>query len=192
MFRYSAVLLLALFTSNVIAECDPDFDDCDAETEVVKSPEQLAKEKALAELIKKPFVFAEVRKVDLTKEEIITNTAVFIAQKFVSSKSVIDVNSPTQGKLAGNIILKDPDAGWLDIYKYISLQLIVEAKNGRFRMQAKNVHGLLNDFGRPPEHMSGIEGRNADVLKPKTYKLLNKLLSELNSHLLKTKANSKW
>jgi len=144
MLRIFLTCIVLSFSYYAVADCDPDFEDCDAIEEM--TPEQKAKEaaeaKALEELINKPFKFAEVREVNFKKEEIIIHAASFISEKFVSGKSVIQVNDPQNGKISGNIILKDPKANFFHYFHYIQCHLIIEAKDGRFRMQAKNVKAL--------------------------------------------------
>lgn len=189
MLRYSIAIVLTLCIGQAWAECDPDFEDCDAQ--VQKSPEQIAKEKAQEELLKKPFDFTEVRKVNLKKDEIIKFSASYIAENFKSAKKVIELNDLSQGKIIGNVILRNSEAGFFDAFHGIEATIIIEAKENRFRFKAINVYGLTKDMVRSV-WSSEVDGSNAYRIKPMAYKVLNKFLTNIENYLNKAKSESKW
>jgi len=52
-----------------------------------------------------PYVFEKIESVDLSKSEIITYSAAFIAEKFVSAKSVLQLKDAELGKIVGDVVL---------------------------------------------------------------------------------------
>ena len=186
MLKYIPLLALLFFSFPAYSvNCDPEEEDCPP------TAEELAAE---AEA-KKPFKFVEVRKVKgMKKEEIIKHIASYIAENFGSAKKVIEFNDPKLGKLIGNVILMKKEIGFFTICAGIEVTIIIDAKDGRFRLSPKNIVGLMKDH--KPMGWSGsakdIEGHNAYRIKPVAYEVLNDFITEMTNYLKSANKNSDW
>lgn len=139
---------------------------------------------------KEPYVWERVNEVDLTQQEIITYAHVYLAEKFVSSKDFIQLNDPALGKLVGTVILRNKDARLLHAFHGIRGRLIIDAKDGRYRIQMTNIVGTDSD-GQP--HSWGqIEGANNYRIQPMAESVLDDFSNELTSFLASAKANEDW
>jgi hypothetical protein len=78
-----------------------------------------------------PYVFEKIETIDLKKKEIIGHANAFIAEKFVSAKRVIQLTDADLGKIVGDVILMNPDAGFFEAFKGIKTRLILDARDGR-------------------------------------------------------------
>lgn len=79
------------------------------------------------------YVFERIENVEMNKNEIIAHSAAFIAEKFVSAKSVIQLKDPELGKIVGDVVLMNSKAGFFDAFKGIKGRLILDAKDGKYR-----------------------------------------------------------
>src|SRR5216117_2098128 len=99
-------------------------------------------EKKEASTSETPYIFEKIESVELTKKEIIAHANAFIAERFVSAKSVIQLNDSDLGKIVGDVVLMKPQPGAFDAFKGIKTRLVLDAKDGRYRLQASNVEGI--------------------------------------------------
>ena len=137
-----------------------------------------------------PYVFERIENVDLNKSEIIIHSTAFIAEKFVSAKSVIQLKDPELGKIVGDVVLMNSKAGLFDAFKGIKGRLVLDAKDGRYRLQMSNIeaidgNGVVSPFGR-------LEGANRYRIEPLAKSLLAEFSDELTGYLKKAKASANW
>lgn len=150
----------------------------------------LLSQMAQAKEDKPPFIWEKIATVDLTKKEIVTYTNAFIAEKFVSGKSVIELTDPERGKIVGTVVLMNPDAKMLNPFHGIYGRLIVDAKDGRYRLQMTNIvavdsKGLKANWGE-------IESANNYRIQPMADKVLADFAAELNAYLTNAKKSAEW
>lgn len=138
----------------------------------------------------KPYVFTKVHQIDLSKKEIILHIRAYIAEKFVSAKSVIEISDLELGKLVGDISLRDPEAGWLSVYRGINARIMFDAKDGKYRLKATNVVNLSQEG--LPEPMITVEGGNRQWMEPMANRLLNDFADEVQKHLISAKSGDDW
>lgn len=136
------------------------------------------------------FVFERIEAVDLNKKEIVSHTAAFIAEKFKSSKQVLELRDDELGKIVGDIVLHNPDAGMFDGFKSIKARLIVEAKDGRYRLRITNITGIDGNGNISP--WGQIEGANQYRLEPLAEKVLPPFATDFKGYLAKAKSNNNW
>ncbi len=137
-----------------------------------------------------PYVFERIENVDLNKSEIISYSSAFIAEKFVSAKSVIQLKDSELGKIVGNVVLINSKAGFFDAFKGIKGRLVLDAKDGRYRLQMSNIeaidgNGVVSAFGR-------LEGANRYRIEPMAKSMLAEFSNELTGYLKKAKNSAKW
>lgn len=132
------------------------------------------------------FVYEKIESVELSRREIIGYAAAFLAEKFKSSKSVIELRDEDLGKIVGDVILKDEKAGMFDAFKEIKARIILDAKHGRYRLQATNLVGL---DGNGNTTFGKIEGANQYRLEPLALNVLPPFADELKAYLTKAKAS---
>ena len=137
-----------------------------------------------------PYVFERIENVDLNKSEIIIHSTAFIAEKFVLAKSVIQLKDPELGKIVGDVVLMNSKAGLFDAFKGIKGRLVLDAKDGRYRLQMSNIeaidgNGVVSPFGR-------LEGANRYRIEPLAKSLLAEFSDELTGYLKKAKASANW
>jgi hypothetical protein len=136
------------------------------------------------------FVFEKISPVELSKKEIITQAAAFIAAKFVSARSVIQLQDAELGKIVGDVILHDRDARMLAAFKGVKVRITIDAKDGRYRLQATNIVGIDGNGAVSP--WGEVESANQYRIEPLAAKLLNDFEQELTSHLKTAKAAENW
>lgn len=137
-----------------------------------------------------PYVFEKIENVDLSKSEIITYSAAFIAEKFVSAKSVLQLKDAELGKIVGDVVLMNSKAGFFDAFKGIKSRLVIDAKDGRYRLQMTGIEaidgkGVVSPFGR-------LEGANRYRIEPMAKLLLAEFSGEFTEYLKKAKASENW
>ncbi len=180
MFRNLIVSALMLFTALAWAECDPDEEEC--------PPTAAEIEAAIKAKI--PFEFIKVRQVtSLKKTEIISYIAVYIAENYVSPKTVIQLNDPTNGRIVFQVRIWDESAGIFTNIKGIDATLSIDAKDGRFRLKATAVDGIRSANG---VFTASINSEHGPDIKPVAYKLLGQLLNKLEVYLNKAKKDADW
>lgn len=146
-----------------------------------KKAEQAAKKEAADA----PYVFSKIQSVKLSKFEIIKNTHSFVAENFRYSKNGIQLNDPDVGNFIANVLVQDKDAGFFDAFHGITCMLQVEAKEHKYRIKATHVIAVDTDGNESP--FGEIEGGNRYRIEPLANKVLEKLSSDLQSHLEKSK-----
>jgi hypothetical protein len=137
-----------------------------------------------------PYVFERVENVDLNKSEIVAHSAAFIAEKFVSAKSVIQLKDPELGKIVGDVVLMNSKARFLDAFKGIKGRLVLDAKDGKYRVQMSNIeavdgNGVVSPFGK-------LEGANRYRIEPMAKSVLAEFSDEITAYLKKAKASANW
>jgi hypothetical protein len=158
----------------------------------------LANDAALAQDIKKeassadaPYVFERIENVELSKKEIVAHTSAFIAEKFVSARSVIQLNDSELGKLVGDVVLMNTQAGFFDAFKGIKTRLVLDARDGRYRLQASNVEGIDGN-GVVPAMWGKLESANRYRIEPLAQSLLKALAEDLSEYLKKAKEKANF
>jgi hypothetical protein len=136
------------------------------------------------------FVFERIENVELTKNEIIAHSTAYIAEKFVSAKSVIQMKDPELGKIVGDIVLMNPKAGFLDAFKGIKGRLVIDAKDGKYRLQMSNIEGIDGNGVVPA--FGKLEGANRYRIEPMSKSVLATFSDELTAYLKKAKASANW
>lgn len=136
------------------------------------------------------YVFERIENVEMSKNEIIAHSAAFIAEKFVSAKSVIQLNDPELGKIVGDVVLMNSNARFLDAFKGIKGRLVLDAKDGRYRLQMSNIvaidgNGVESAWGK-------LEGANRYRIEPMAKSVLATFSDELAAYLKKAKASGNW
>jgi hypothetical protein len=137
-----------------------------------------------------PYIFERIENVDLNKSEIITHSVAFIAEKFVSAKSVIQLKDPELGKIVGDVVLMNSKAGFFDAFKGIKGRLVLDAKDGRYRLQMSNIEaidgsGAVSPFGK-------LESANRYRIEPMAKSVLAEFSDELTGYLKTAKASANW
>lgn len=135
-----------------------------------------------------PYVWEKVNTVDLTQAEIITYTNAYIAEKFGSGKEVVELSDPALGKLVGTVILMNKDAKLLHAFHGIRGRLIVDAKEGRYRMQMTNIVAV--DSKMQKSGWGEIEGANNYRIQPMAEQVLNEFSTNLNAYLANAKQSN--
>ncbi len=136
------------------------------------------------------YIYERIENVDLNKSEIVAHSNAFIAEKFVSAKSVIQLKDPELGKIVGDVVLMNSKAGFFDAFKGIKVRLVIDAKDGKYRMQMSNIeaidgNGDVSAFGK-------LEGANRYRIEPMAKSVLSDFSNELSAYLKKAKASSNW
>lgn len=139
---------------------------------------------------KPPFVWEKISTVDLTQKEIVTYSNAFFAEKFVSGRRVVELNDPELGKLVGTVVLMNDDAKVLHAFHGIYGRLILDAKDGRYRMQMTNIvavdsKGIKAAWGE-------IESANNYRIQPMAEKVLADFSAELQNYLTNAKKSAEW
>jgi hypothetical protein len=138
-----------------------------------------------------PYVFERISTVDLGKKELIAHVNAFIAERFVSGKSVVQLNDPELGRIVGDIVLMNPTAGFFDAFKGIKTRFIVDARDGRFRLQATNVEGIDGN-GVVPPNWGKLESANRYRIEPLAQSLLPAFADALHDYLKKAKEKANF
>lgn len=139
---------------------------------------------------KEPYIFEAVKEVALTKAEIISYANAFIAEKFVSAKSVIQMNDPNLGKIVGDVALINPKAKFGHAFKGIRGRFVLDAKDGKFRLQMSNIVGTDNNGVE--KAWGKLEGANRYRIEPMAVSILENFTTELQKYLNNAKANDNW
>jgi hypothetical protein len=135
------------------------------------------------------YVFERIATVDMKKAEIVAHVNAFIAERFVSGKSVIQLSDPELGRVVGDVVLMNSKAGVFDAFKGIKTRIVVDAKDGRFRLQASNVEGI-NGKGVVPPVWGKLESANRYRIEPLAQSLLPPFADEFHEYLKKAKAKA--
>jgi hypothetical protein len=136
------------------------------------------------------YLFERIESVDLSKIEIISHSTAFIAEKFVSAKSVIQLKDPEMGKIVGNVVLMNPKPGYFDAFKGIKARLVLDAKDGEYRLQMSNIEAVDGDGVVSP--LGRLEGANRYRIEPVANSVLAEFSDELTAYLRKAKASENW
>jgi hypothetical protein len=137
-----------------------------------------------------PYVFEKIENVELNKKEIIAHSNAFIAEKFVSAKSVIQLNDAELGKIVGDVVLMNSKAGFFDGFKGIKTRLVLDAKDGKYRLQASNVEGI--DGNGAVSFWGKLEGANRYRIEPLAQSVLSEFADDLLSYLRKAKSSANF
>lgn len=137
-----------------------------------------------------PYVFERIDNIEMIKSEIIMNAHAFIAEKFVSAKSVIQLKDEELGKIVGDVVLMNSKAKMFDAFKGIQTRITLDAKDQKYRFQASNIEatdgrGVVASWGK-------LEGANRYRIEPMAQSILNEFADELLAYLKKAKADSNW
>lgn len=136
------------------------------------------------------YVFERIESVELSKIEIISHSTAFLAEKFVSAKSVIQLKDPELGKIVGNVVLMNAKPGYFDAFKGIKARLVLDAKDGKYRLQMSNIEAVDGDGIRSP--LGRLEGANKDRIEPVARSILAEFSDELTAYLREAKASENW
>ncbi|WP_277058753.1 DUF4468 domain-containing protein [Trichlorobacter lovleyi] len=136
------------------------------------------------------YVYEKIQTVDMKKAEIISLLTAYIAEKFVSAKSVIQLRDSGLGKIVGDVILWSKDAGFFDAFQGIKARLVIDSKDGKYRIQFMNIHGV-NSRGMTTA-FSEFEGANRYRIEPMAKTIMDDFSNELQTYLEKTKTTSNW
>jgi len=117
----------------------------------------------------------------MNKKKIIAHSAAFIAEKFVSAKSVIQLKDPELGKIVGDVVLMNSKAKFLDAFKGIKGRLIVDAKDGKYRMRMSNIVAVDGDGVEA--NWGKLESANRYRIEPMAKSVLAEFSDELTSYL---------
>jgi hypothetical protein len=136
------------------------------------------------------YVFERIERVDLSKSEIISHSTAFIAEKLVSAESVIRLKDPEMGKIVGDVVLMNAKAGYFDAFKGIRTRLVLDAKDGRYRLQMSNIetvdgYGVISPLGR-------LEGAYRYRIEPIANSVMAEFSDELTTYLRRVKAAENW
>jgi len=137
-----------------------------------------------------PYIYEKIENVDLNKSEIISHSVAFLSEKFVSAKSVIQLKDPELGKIVGDVVLMNSKAGFFDAFKGITGRLVIDAKDGKYRMRMSNIvaidgNGEVSVFGK-------LEGANRYRIEPMAKSVLDEFSNELKIYLQKAKESTNW
>jgi hypothetical protein len=138
-----------------------------------------------------PYVFERIESVELTKKEIIAHANAYIAENFVSARRVIQLSDPELGKIVGDVVLMKGDAGLFDAFKGIKTRLVLDARDGRYRLQATNVEGI-DGTGVVPAMWGKLESANRYRIEPLAQSLLPALAADLQTYLKKAKEKANF
>lgn len=135
------------------------------------------------------FIYEKIEPVELSKKEIIANSAAFLAEKFRSSKSVIELRDDELGKIVGDVILRNPKAKFLSAFPAVKARIIIDAKDGRYRLQATNIVGV---DGNGKVTTWTVEGANQYRLEPAALEALNAFAAEFKAYISDVHSSSDW
>lgn len=138
----------------------------------------------------KLYIYEKVMSIELSKSDIILFSSAFIAERFTSAKSVVQLKDTELGKLVGNVILMNSNASFFDAFHGINGKLIIDSKDGKYRLQVVNINGVGK--GGVTAAWSNIEGANRYRIEPMAKVVLDNFSSDLHAYLIKTKADSNW
>lgn len=126
-----------------------------------------------------------IKEIEMPKEQIYDNTLLWMAETFVSSEDVIDLQNREMGKIVGNAITVI-DGGWLGdtTFRY---SLKVDIKDQKFRATYSNVLLVSSDMAEKP-----VESANRKMLYPKATKRFEELTDSLYAYLLSAENNDDW
>lgn len=136
------------------------------------------------------YVWERISEVDLTQQEIITYAHAYIAENFGSSKEIIELNDPALGKLVGTITVMSEDARRLHAFHGANGRLIIDAKDGRYRIQMTNIVGT--DANGVKANWGRLESANRYRIQPMAESALDRFANNLQTYLANAKANSDW
>lgn len=89
------------------------------------------------------FIFEKIEPVELSKKEIVANSAAFLAEKFKSSKSVIELRDDEIGKIVGDVILRNPKAKFLSAFPAVKARIIIDARTDAIVFKQPTLSALM-------------------------------------------------
>jgi hypothetical protein len=103
---------------------------------------------------------------------------------------VIQLKDLEMGKIVGDVVLMNPNAGYFDAFKGIRARLVLDAKDGKYRLQMSNIeavdgYGVISPLGR-------LEGANRYRIEPMANAVLAEFSNELATYLRRAKASENW
>lgn len=136
------------------------------------------------------YVYEKIYSSELSKSEIISNSNAYLAEMFSSAKSEIKLKDMDLGRIIGNVTLMNSNAGFFDAFKGIVGKLVIDAKDGRYRVTMSNIeavdgNGDVAAFGK-------LEGANRYRIEPMAKSVLDDFSYELETYLKNAKASSDW
>lgn len=137
----------------------------------------------------KPYEFTIVEKVDVHKADIIKYAQTYFTETLDGGKDAIQLADPERGQLIGDIVLIDKDAGFLSAFRAIRTRVVIDSKDGRFRLRGTNIQAL-SAFDDPDG--VAVREHNRESLQPMTDKLLTSFATGLKEYLEKTRKNADW
>lgn len=135
------------------------------------------------------FVYEKIGSVDLSRREIVAHSAAFFAEHFKSSRSIIELRDDELGKIVGDIIVANPKARMLSAFPAIHTRIIIDAKDGRYRLQATNIVGV---DGNGVVTSWAIEGANQYRLEPAAQEALDAFSAAFDAYLANATSADDW
>jgi hypothetical protein len=137
---------------------------------------------SLSLLAAEPFQVQIIKSVPLAKDEIYSQTLIWMAENFKSSKSVIDMKDKELGVIIGNGAV-DVNLGskFLPVNNTFTFKMKVEMKDNKLRLTFSNVKMVVQGYEKP------IEQTNRKANEKRMTREFNDIADQLGAHLSRSK-----
>ena len=129
-----------------------------------------------------------------TKDQIYTATKIWLAENFVSSKSVIEVDDKESGRIIGNANIKYPCSGGMDclakMHWRLNVSLRVDMKDQKFKLAFTNMSWSAPGSNTSPAYDNIPLSRKGEIEEVKP--ALDKIGDQLRDAIVKEKAEKDW
>ena len=124
-----------------------------------------------------------IQDIDMSKDEIYTQSLSWMAEKFVSAKDVIQLKDKEAGKIIGKGYT-DIKIGWLVLIPS-KFTLKIDAKDNKYRLTFKDV---IMDFGQSGGEKP-IESTNLNSTEQKARDSFNAIAASLQQYLVEAETD---
>lgn len=120
-----------------------------------------------------------IREIEMPRDQIFDNAALWLAESFRSSKAVIDLKDKDIGTIIGNAAV-DVRIQW-GATMPMAFKLRIDVRENRYRLTFSEVQ-LITNFGTKP-----IESANRESLEPRTRARFEQLAESFHEYLATAK-----
>jgi len=131
------------------------------------------------------YEYQKVQEVDASADQIYTEAQAWMAERFVSSQDAIQLRDEENHRLVANAE-KNMDVGTMGTSLPVEMDLIVEARDGRFRMTARNFIIRSSAAGQTTE-VPPTEGNLGDIEAE-----LDAIRTELAAYVEESQEEDDW
>ena len=130
---------------------------------------------------KPPFQFERVGEAPGTTAQLVTKAQSFLAERQGSAKVATQQVDKEAGRIVNDIVLMNSDAGMFDAFHGVSTRLILEFKEGRYRLRATDIWGADRDGKR--SSWGDVNGANRYRIEPLAQAVLDRFAADLDAYL---------